>query len=89
MQLGSLEEFAVRYGVSDCGMNFEWKMFEFTKKDCRLLATALAKCSRLRVFRINSSKVSPVHVVVYEFNQILECSFYFFLSVCLFVCICR
>ena len=46
------------YGVSDCGMNFEWKMFDFTTKDCRRLAAAVAKCPQLRVFRINRSKVS-------------------------------
>ena len=55
-----LEEFTVTYGVSDCGMNFEWKMFDFTGKDCRQLAAALAKCPTLRVFRINRSKVSTL-----------------------------
>jgi len=73
-QLSSLEEFAVRYGVADCGMNFEWKVFDFTRKDCRLLATALAKCSQLRVFRINSSHVSPVDSHI-NLAKILRSSF--------------
>jgi len=26
------------YRVRDCGMNFEWDLFEFTNRDCSLLA---------------------------------------------------
>lgn len=26
------------YRVKACGMNFEWNMFQFTKRDCQLLS---------------------------------------------------
>ena len=26
------------YSVRDCGMNFEWNLFQFTARDCLLLA---------------------------------------------------
>ena len=31
----NLEVLHLTYGVKNCGMNFEWNLFEFTHKDCR------------------------------------------------------
>ncbi|KAJ6666809.1 hypothetical protein lerEdw1_018811 [Lerista edwardsae] len=52
-----LEELDLTYGVKDCGMNFEWNLFEFTYRDCLSLANALKKCPTLKVFKLSRSKV--------------------------------
>ncbi|KAH0622608.1 hypothetical protein JD844_025041 [Phrynosoma platyrhinos] len=52
-----LEELHLSYGVKDCGMNFEWNLFEFTYRDCCSLANALTKCPTLKVFKLSRSKV--------------------------------
>lgn len=49
-------------------MNFEWKMFDFTRKDCRQLASAVTSCAQLRLFRITRSKVSPSSVDLKAFR---------------------
>uniref|UniRef100_A0A7M4FXY7 Uncharacterized protein n=1 Tax=Crocodylus porosus TaxID=8502 RepID=A0A7M4FXY7_CROPO len=46
--LPHLEELNLSYGVKDCGMNFEWKLFNFTSKDCSNLAKGLKKCQSLK-----------------------------------------
>uniref|UniRef100_A0A8D0HPR8 Uncharacterized protein n=1 Tax=Sphenodon punctatus TaxID=8508 RepID=A0A8D0HPR8_SPHPU len=46
--LSHLEELHLSYGVQDCGMNFEWNLFEFTYRDCCSLASALKKCATLK-----------------------------------------
>lgn len=56
-QLPHLAELRVIYGVRDCGMNFEWQLFEFTKKDCQVLAKAVAQCHTLKSLHVNWSKV--------------------------------
>ena len=38
-------------------MNFEWNLFEFTKKDCLNLAKYVKGCGRLRVLRVRRSKM--------------------------------
>lgn len=48
-KLSRLEELHVVYRVKECGMNFEWKMFEMTDRDCESLATALESCKTLKV----------------------------------------
>ncbi|XP_067320371.1 dynein regulatory complex subunit 5 [Anolis sagrei] len=55
--LPHLEELHLSYGVKDCGMNFEWNLFEFTYRDCSSLANALTKCQALKVFKLTRSKV--------------------------------
>ncbi|KYO43408.1 dynein regulatory complex subunit 5 [Alligator mississippiensis] len=55
--LPHLEELNLSYGVKDCGMNFEWKLFNFTSKDCSNLAKGLKKCQSLKVFKLTRSKV--------------------------------
>lgn len=55
-KLTSLEELHLVYKVKQCGMNFEWKMFEMTDRDCESLAKALKSCKTLKV-NIDSSSV--------------------------------
>ncbi|XP_074662310.1 dynein regulatory complex subunit 5-like [Tubulanus polymorphus] len=62
--LPNLVEFRVTYGVRDCGMNFEWNLFQFTAKDCLLLAKCIANCKNLKVFQLHRSKVDDDKVRV-------------------------
>ncbi|KFQ25694.1 T-complex-associated testis-expressed protein 1, partial [Merops nubicus] len=55
--LPHLEELHLTYGVKDCGMNFEWSLFNFTHQDCCNLAAAVKMCHNLRVFKLTRSKV--------------------------------
>ncbi|KAM5165545.1 dynein regulatory complex subunit 5 [Mantella aurantiaca] len=55
--LSGLEELHVVYGVKGCGMNFEWNLFRFTERDCRLLAETFKTFRNLKVFRLHRSKV--------------------------------
>jgi len=52
-----LRELRITYGVRDCGMNFEWNLFEFTSRDCLLLSKALKHCDSLVTFQLHQSKV--------------------------------
>ncbi|XP_029966698.1 dynein regulatory complex subunit 5 [Salarias fasciatus] len=56
-KLTSLEELSLVYRVRQCGMNFEWKMFEMTDQDCESLAKALKSCQTLKVLRLRFSQV--------------------------------
>jgi Leucine-rich repeat (LRR) protein len=60
--LPNLEELHLVYGVKACGMNFEWTMFEFTKKDCQLLAKSIQQCKSLRVLHLHRSKVDDLKI---------------------------
>ncbi|XP_054255078.1 dynein regulatory complex subunit 5 [Indicator indicator] len=55
--LPHLEELHLTYGVKDCGMNFEWKLFNFTHQDCCNLAAAVKMCHNMKVFKLTQSKV--------------------------------
>ena len=55
--LNNLVEFRVSYGVKDCGMNFEWKLFQFTARDCQSLAKCLQQCKQLKVLEMHRSKI--------------------------------
>ncbi|KFP89363.1 T-complex-associated testis-expressed protein 1, partial [Apaloderma vittatum] len=55
--LPHLEELHLTYGVKDCGMNFEWKLFNFTHRDCSNLAVAVKMCHNLKVFKLTRSNV--------------------------------
>ena len=46
--------------VRDCGMNFEWNLFEFTSRDCLLLA------------KVRSFANSSVHIIAELFREKLE-----------------
>lgn len=63
-KLPYLQEFHVTYGVRDCGMNFEWNLFQFTSRDCLYLAKCVAACKTLKVFRLHRSKVDDEKVRV-------------------------
>ena len=63
-QLPKIQEFHITYGVRDCGMNFEWNLFQFTARDCLLLAKCIANCKTLRVFQLHRSKVDDDKVRV-------------------------
>lgn len=38
-------------------MNFEWSLFEFTDRDCQMLATAVKANKHLETLRIHHSKI--------------------------------
>ena len=63
-QLPFLREFHVTFGVKDCGMNFDWNLFQFTARDCLYLAKCIANCKQLEVFRLHRSKVDDDKVRV-------------------------
>lgn len=48
-KLANLEELHLVYQVKQCGMNFEWTMFEMSARDCESLAMALVSCKALKV----------------------------------------
>jgi hypothetical protein len=55
--LNNLEEIHISYGVTDCGMNFEWQLFDFTKRDCQVLSKCISQCTTLRSLHLNRSKI--------------------------------
>ncbi len=63
-KLPLLEAFHVTYGVKDCGMNFEWNLFQFTARDCLLLAKCISNLKALKVFHLHRSKVDDDKVRV-------------------------
>ncbi|XP_041832384.1 dynein regulatory complex subunit 5 [Melanotaenia boesemani] len=56
-KLTNLEELHLVYRVKQCGMSFEWAMFQMTDKDCKSLAYALKSCKTLKLFRLHQSHV--------------------------------
>lgn len=70
-RLPHLEEFRVVYGVRDCGMNFEWQLFEFTKKDCQVLAKCVSQSFTLKCLHINWSKIDDDKLRLF-ISQILD-----------------
>ncbi|XP_070782374.1 dynein regulatory complex subunit 5 [Enoplosus armatus] len=56
-KLTNLEELHLVYRVKQCGMNFEWKMFEMTDRDCESLAKALQSCKTLKLLRLHQSHI--------------------------------
>lgn len=69
--LPNLEELRVSYGVRDCGMNFEWQLFEFTKKDCQSLSKCIAQCHTIKSLHINWSKIDDDKIRLF-ISQILD-----------------
>ncbi|XP_047430522.1 dynein regulatory complex subunit 5 [Mugil cephalus] len=57
-KLTNLEELHLVYRVKQCGMNFEWEMFEMTDRDCESLGKALKSCKTLKLFRLHQSHVN-------------------------------
>ncbi|KAM6906804.1 dynein regulatory complex subunit 5 [Lycodopsis pacificus] len=56
-KLTQLEELHLVYRVKQCGMNFEWKMFEMTDRDCESLAKALESCKTLKLLKLHQSYI--------------------------------
>ncbi|KAL5489678.1 hypothetical protein EMCRGX_G018796 [Ephydatia muelleri] len=56
--LKNLEELGLAYGVKNCGMNFDWGLFEFTKLDCARLSKAVGSSRTLQVLRVCCSKMA-------------------------------
>ncbi|KAM9840230.1 dynein regulatory complex subunit 5 [Aulostomus maculatus] len=56
-KLSSLEELDIVYRVKQCGMNFEWSMFEMTDRDCVSLSKALASCKTLKILQLHESHI--------------------------------
>ncbi|KAK3595522.1 hypothetical protein CHS0354_021623 [Potamilus streckersoni] len=63
-QLPNIQELHLTYGVRDCGMNFEWTLFQFTARDCLQLSQCVAACKTLKVFKLHRSKVDDDKVRV-------------------------
>lgn len=63
-KLVRLQELHLTYSVRDCGMNFEWNMFHFTKKDCQRLSEAVKECHSLKVLHLHRSKLNDEKVRV-------------------------
>ena len=61
-RLPNLQELHIVYGVKNCGMNFDWNMFEFTKKDCQILSKCVQQCRTLRVLHLHRSKIDDLKV---------------------------
>ncbi|KAF0023688.1 hypothetical protein F2P81_024318 [Scophthalmus maximus] len=59
-KLTGLEELHLVYRVQQCGLNFEWKMFEMTARDCESLAKALKSCKTLKLLRLHQSHIEDI-----------------------------
>ena len=70
-KLPNLEELHVSYGVRDCGMNFEWQLFEFTKRDCQMLSKCVFSSKTLKVLHLNWSKIDDDKLRLF-ISQILD-----------------
>ena len=69
--LPELRTFCVVYGVSDCGMNFEWNLFQFTTRDCLQLSKCIATTKHLTSFTITRSKVCSC-TCMQKINEIIS-----------------
>uniref|UniRef100_A0A665WK35 T-complex-associated-testis-expressed 1 n=1 Tax=Echeneis naucrates TaxID=173247 RepID=A0A665WK35_ECHNA len=56
-KMTNLEELHLVYRVKQCGMNFDWKMFEMTDRDCESLSKALKSCKTLKCLRLCESNI--------------------------------
>lgn len=44
--------------VNNCGMNFEWMLFQFTPNDCKNLCQAVKGSKQLTILRLHHSQVA-------------------------------
>ncbi|KAI9328526.1 hypothetical protein BDR26DRAFT_53469 [Obelidium mucronatum] len=54
-ELAFLRDLKIYYGVRDCGINFDWKLFGMTLNDCVFLANSLKLTSSLETLIIQAS----------------------------------
>lgn len=52
VNLLNLNELAISFVVHDCGMNFDWTVFQFTHQDCLNLVKAIQNHSQIRVLHL-------------------------------------
>lgn len=52
-----LMDLELRYGVKECGMNFSWRLYQFTLNDAKRLAEALILTSSLRRLSLTNSRI--------------------------------
>ncbi|GAU89806.1 hypothetical protein RvY_02314-2 [Ramazzottius varieornatus] len=52
-----LMDLELRYGVKECGMNFSWRLYQFTLNDAKRLAEALVLTSSLRRLSLTNSRI--------------------------------
>lgn len=64
-KLTNLQELDLVYQVRNCGMNFEWSLYEMTAGDCESLGRALRSCVTLKV-NVTSDSVEPLCLL--QFN---------------------
>ncbi|VDQ05734.1 unnamed protein product [Trichobilharzia regenti] len=57
-KLTNLQELSLTYLVKDCGMNFEWSLFQFTIHDCLNLSKAVQQHPNLKVLSLTNSHVN-------------------------------
>ncbi|CAH8497190.1 unnamed protein product [Schistosoma rodhaini] len=57
-KLSNLKELNITYTVKDCGMNFEWSLYQFTLNDCLNLSKSIQQHSNLKVLNLINSHVS-------------------------------
>ena len=69
--LPKLEEIRIVYGVRDCGMNFEWQLFDFTKKDCQSLSKCISQCLTIKSLHLNWSNIDDDKIRLF-ISQILN-----------------
>jgi hypothetical protein len=70
-KLLNLEEIRLVYGVKDCGMNFEWQLFEFTKRDCVVLTKCIMQSHNLKSLHLNQSSIDDDKIRLF-ISQILN-----------------
>lgn len=58
-KLTKLQELQLVYQVKNCGMNFEWRLYEMTAGDCESLGRALSSCVTLKV-NVTSDSLLPL-----------------------------
>uniref|UniRef100_H2SNV0 T-complex-associated-testis-expressed 1 n=1 Tax=Takifugu rubripes TaxID=31033 RepID=H2SNV0_TAKRU len=69
-KLPNLEELHLVYQVKNCGMNFEWSLFEITDRDCESLGKALKSCLTLKV---NATQALSHNGTLLSLNLRLNC----------------
>ncbi|CAI8020042.1 Dynein regulatory complex subunit 5 [Geodia barretti] len=55
--LHNMKELSLMFGVENCGMNFEWGLFQFTVTDCKNLVNGLKATPTLHTLKVTSSKM--------------------------------
>ncbi|CAH8430391.1 unnamed protein product [Schistosoma bovis] len=57
-KLFNLNELSITYRIKDCGMNFQWSLFQFTINDCLNLSKAIKQHTHLKILNLINSHVN-------------------------------